>query len=398
YPRAGTGSTAFAFTANFYDPAGAKPALATVNVDGTCHPMTLERGVDNAGSYRVAQALGSSGCHHYYFYFRDSADAIVTYPTSGSYGISVGGTTCTDFDAGTRPSPGQGCGGCFQPSDCDDHNPCTNDTCAANRCENKAIAGCCSGPAQCDDGDPCTNDTCTANACKHATIAGCCTVNTDCPDADPCTEDTCAAHQCAHKTIASCCTTAAQCDDTDPCTADDCHANACTHDTITGCCTKDTECDDGSACTKDRCEAHACAHDPIAGCCTQDADCDDTNPCTLTSCTLPAGNCAIEHIKNCCATDTDCDDTDPCTRDTCGAQNTCNHAAITGPGCIPPPSDGGGTPGSDGGSGADPGTHKPTGALIGSCQIGASPGSFAFSLLFALGILGCRRRHPRLSR
>ncbi|MEC9073471.1 MAG: hypothetical protein VX938_13855, partial [Myxococcota bacterium] len=92
--------------------------------------------------------------------------------------------------------PGEGCfcdpdsGGCVcpipcEPTDCDDGNPCTADTC-------DPVDGCLHSPTDegepCDDGDACTLET----ACDTGTCAcgdGC--AAPDCDDGNPCTADTC---------------------------------------------------------------------------------------------------------------------------------------------------------------------------------------------------------------
>ncbi len=134
------------------------------------------------------------------------------------------------------------------PTDCDDGNACTLDTC-------DPLVGCVSLPTQspccigaasiCDDGDPCTDDFCDPEtaACSY-------TNNTaPCDDGDACTQDdTCADGVCGGTT--------AVCDDGNPCTADSCNPTV-------GCVATPvddgTPCDDGLACsTGDACVAGAC--------------------------------------------------------------------------------------------------------------------------------------------
>ncbi|RIK65961.1 MAG: hypothetical protein DCC65_10990 [Planctomycetota bacterium] len=95
----------------------------------------------------------------------------------------------------TTGLPGVGTGGCVHvpiagccedAMDCDDSNPCTEDTCVANACANTPIPGCCTSAAQCDDGDPCTVDTCESNVCVNTPDTAAC------DDGDPCTMDICA--------------------------------------------------------------------------------------------------------------------------------------------------------------------------------------------------------------
>jgi hypothetical protein len=87
------------FWANWYD--SAPPQSAAVNVDGICHPMTLQRGSASSGAYAALGIAGlGSGCHRYFFTFHDSSGNEVTYPSTGSYGIGL--TACNDWDV-TRP-------------------------------------------------------------------------------------------------------------------------------------------------------------------------------------------------------------------------------------------------------------------------------------------------------
>lgn len=86
--------------ANWYDTAG--PSLASVNVDGSCTSMTLQRGTQTNGAWSATVTGAGSGCHRYYFSFRDAAGTTVTYPTSGSLAIGTG-VACPDWDS-SRPA------------------------------------------------------------------------------------------------------------------------------------------------------------------------------------------------------------------------------------------------------------------------------------------------------
>ncbi len=102
YPRQAATVDAWA---NWYGEQG--PSQALVDVDGSCTPMVLERGVPENGAYHVPVTGVGSGCHRYFFVFKDAAGAVVTYPTEGSLGIGPEGS-CADWDA-TRPALGAGC-------------------------------------------------------------------------------------------------------------------------------------------------------------------------------------------------------------------------------------------------------------------------------------------------
>ena len=97
YPRQ---SASVEVWANWYDTAG--PAVARVNVDGVCTPMTRGRGTVQNGAFSATLTNVASGCHRYYFEYKDSANQPVAYPTTGSLGIGAAGV-CADWDA-TRPT------------------------------------------------------------------------------------------------------------------------------------------------------------------------------------------------------------------------------------------------------------------------------------------------------
>jgi len=91
--------------ANWYDAAG--PMSAKVNVDGVCWPMALRRGSPQNGAYMATISGVATGCHRYYFSFKDSSGATVTYPTTGSLGI--GDAACTSWSSSRPPVCGGGC-------------------------------------------------------------------------------------------------------------------------------------------------------------------------------------------------------------------------------------------------------------------------------------------------
>ena len=137
YPRTGASVEAWA---NWYGDAA--PSLSTVNVDGTCEPMTLERGDDLNGSY-MAQVggLDAGGCTRYYFVFKDASGETVTYPTEGSLGIGPTGS-CADWSE-ERPPMGEGCD--CQPS------------CEGLQCGDDGCGGSC---GECGAGDACEAGAC----------------------------------------------------------------------------------------------------------------------------------------------------------------------------------------------------------------------------------------------
>lgn len=94
YPETGP---AVEMRANWY---GAPPASASVNVDGTCHPMTLERGTPENGTWLANVTAGA--CARYYFHFVDASGADVFFPTTGSFGVGCG----EDFSSARPPRCG----------------------------------------------------------------------------------------------------------------------------------------------------------------------------------------------------------------------------------------------------------------------------------------------------
>jgi len=166
---------------------------------------------------------------------KDSAVAGSTYSSGGfsasggsgaSGGETSGGTGGTvRYDSGT---PYSNTGGsqagsgappppvdCTTDTDCDDNNPCTNDSCGAD-------SKCAYTPnrASCDDNDACTqNDACSDGECLGQAVV--CDVHAD----DPCLLDSCDPQ-------AGCVTTETTeaCDDDNACTIDD----VCLNGTCTG--------------------------------------------------------------------------------------------------------------------------------------------------------------------
>lgn len=123
---------------------------------------------------------------------------------------------------------------CEQQSDCDDGNPCTDDSCETN--------GLCThvnNTDSCDDGHPCTEfDTCSSGGCNG--------VQKDCGS------------QVCNPTDGMCvdCVTNGHCDDGDVCNGEEvCNLDGECEPGV------DLVCDDGIACTDDSCHpANGCQH------------------------------------------------------------------------------------------------------------------------------------------
>ena len=204
---------------------------------------------------------------------------------------------CTDGDACTS---GDQCaaGECVGTGllDCNDGNPCTDDSC-------DATAGCLHlfNQAQCSDGDACTvGDQCFEGICVHTGLEVC-------DDANPCTSDSCSpANGCIFQL------NNLPCDDSDVCTqGDHCHLGECIQ-------SSDLVCNDQNPCTDDSCDpATGCTATPNA------APCDDLNFCTDDD-HCSGGWCVAGVL-------TDCDDGNPCTDDSCDPGAGCVHAHNSGP-------------------------------------------------------------------
>jgi uncharacterized delta-60 repeat protein len=232
------------------------------------------------------------------------------------------GTGCSDGDACTS---GDTCvaGLCTAglPSNCDDGNLCTDDSC------NMSV-GCVytNNAAPCDDGNACTtDDVCSAGACTAGAPV-------TCDDGNVCTDDTCnPGIGCVYTN------NTAPCDDGDACAAPDtcyegvCYGsfpvncndgNVCTTDTCnfaTGCVyTNNTvACNDGNACTAgETCSAGTCAGGaPVT--------CNDGNVCTDDACN-PGIGCVYTNNTALCDDGDACTTGDVCVAGTCTGSGTCS--------------------------------------------------------------------------
>lgn len=216
-----------------------------------------------------------------YRWTTDETSRTIEVTAPGVYGVSV-----TDVN---------GCQGTCEITitltECDDGNPCTDDSC------DTLTGQCMHTPVDCDDGEPCTDDSCDplTGKCVHTPRV--------CDDGNPCTEDSC------DPLTGECVFTPVVCDDGDPCTDDSC-------DPLTGeCIFTPRDCDDGDACTEDMC-------DPLTGECLHIPQvCDDDDPCTDDTCDPLTGECIF--------TPRDCNDGDPCTFDSCDPETgDCLHEPI----------------------------------------------------------------------
>ena len=162
--------------------------------DDDCDGQTDEASCDDKNACTQDGCEGAKGC--------------VYKPLDGDP-CDADGTVCTVNDsckAGVCVAGGK--------KDCDDKNPCTQDSCdLAKGCTQVADDG-----KPCDaDGTACTaGDTCQGGGCKAGNL-------TVCDDGNPCTTDTCAAG-CQHVNNTLPCA-----DDGNPCTSDACVGGSCGH-------------------------------------------------------------------------------------------------------------------------------------------------------------------------
>ena len=180
-------------------------------------------------------------------------------PLDGCMHVNDTGT-CSDGDACTTNDSCNG-GKCVagQPTDCNDGNSCTIDSChPLDGCSHlEVFSPCCTGLVSvCDDGNPCTNDECDplTKECSY-------TDNTaPCDDHDECTEmDACSNSACAGNPV--------NCSDGNDCTLDQCAPDlGCDNIPISG-----TFCDDGLACSSgDTCVVGECMGDTTNCTCVPD--------------------------------------------------------------------------------------------------------------------------------
>ncbi|NOS99969.1 MAG: hypothetical protein HOP29_05025 [Phycisphaerales bacterium] len=262
--------------------------------------------------------------------------------------ICTTGDACNAGNCVGTPTPG--CQSCVTASECDDGNPCTNNTCPAGICIFV------NNTASCNDGLPCTiNDVCSAGLCngaprdcsslndachvgacnaasglceqQPANNGGACNDGVPCTINDVCSNGTCAGAQKDCSVVSNACNVgvcnpvtgvcvplpineSGPCNDVNPCTVNDfCFNGACVGIPIQGCqnCSSPAQCGDGNACTNDICPAGACLHQ------NNTASCSDANNCT-TGDICNAGACAGTPV-NCSGLN------DQCNAGTCNPAN-----------------------------------------------------------------------------
>jgi len=277
--------------------------------------------------------------------------------------VCTDGNPCNGAET-CNPANGQ-CGPPAGPLDCDDDNPCTDDSC-------DEFFGCQHVPntAPCSDSNMCTgdplahplNDQCSDGFCVPGTAK-------ECSDFDACNGvETC------NPADAVCLPgTAPDCDDDNECTDDSCEAGpGCVYDFNTDPCDDESVCTTGDTCSQGICEgtltpaAAACeagdgnacdgeeACNPTTGACeSTPLVCDDGDNCNGTETCNPASGCqpgssvtcedgnvcngvsvCVPATGNCQAGPApSCDDANPCTDDICDEILGCVHEPNTGGSC-----------------------------------------------------------------
>ncbi|MHC5109706.1 MAG: hypothetical protein ACYTHJ_07500 [Planctomycetota bacterium] len=172
---------------------------------------------------------------------------------------------------------GDACVDCLDDDDCDDQDVCTDDSCIAGVCDYLNNTAPCDDIDICTENDTCANGTCSGTPIPDC---GICVDAGDCDDENPCTDDTCPAGNCVYTANTAPCDDGNTCTTNDACAGGTCQGgpaldcddqNACTLDTCdaqTGCENVDetpagmccaptggdlTPIDDGLDCTDDVC-------------------------------------------------------------------------------------------------------------------------------------------------
>lgn len=258
------------------------------------------------------------------------------------------GLLCTTADVCAAGS----CAG--KPKNCNDGNPCTQDSCIPS-------TGCSfslQGEIPCNDGDECTaGDLCVGGECIGQLMDVFAPLSAKgCNDGDPCTMDTCdPSSGCVSKLL-----NGATCDDGDPCTAkEQCQNGKCVASQYQCECKVDADCaskEDGNLCNGSL-VCGKIAQIPACVVATQTVvQCDKTgdSACAAAACVPTTGKCVMSPAIDgaacsdgdaCTAGDgcksgkcspgklIDCDDDNSCTADSCDPGKGCGHTGLTGGAC-----------------------------------------------------------------
>lgn len=157
---------------------------------------------------------------------------------------------------------GDKCADCLGAGDCDDSNPCTDDACVSDACQNTNNTDACDDGLFCNGTDACAGGACVSsgdpcapdNCLEGSDACGDCTNVADCADDNECTKDTCTSDNCAQTPVAD----GTACDDDGLfCTgAETCSAGTCTSEGDPCAAAGEGLCDEGT---------HACDDEGAGG-------------------------------------------------------------------------------------------------------------------------------------
>ncbi len=268
-----------------------------------------------------------------------------------------------------------------QNGPCDDADVCTqDDRCNGGVCLGTPIGGCqpCNNAAECNDNNPCTDNTCPAGFCEYPNNTAACNDGFICTQNDTCSNGSCAGTpiNCSHLdnvcNVGQCNLVTGQCEarsvndggacnDGNLCTTNDqCNDGVCAGAAVNcsglnntcnvGVCNAGTgncqaqptnqggACSDGQFCTVgETCTAGVCGGGANRNCtdgiaCTVDtcndvidqcistpdhAACDDGNPCTDQTCVLGIGCQVVNNNTNDCVDGDFCNGVETCTTGVC---------------------------------------------------------------------------------
>ena len=112
--------TSHTFGISYYQPNSGGPQSIMVIVDGQCNDLGLHSGKPEHGAFEKNMTL-NPGCHRYYFYVRDGQGNDHVYPSTGSFGVGVGGEDCPFF---SENRPADTCSPAGQTCQTGDTRPC----------------------------------------------------------------------------------------------------------------------------------------------------------------------------------------------------------------------------------------------------------------------------------
>jgi hypothetical protein len=237
---------------------GGSCSSASVNCDDN-NPCTSDSCSPTAGCQNTPVPNGTGSCSD--GKNCTSGDTCVNGVCKGTVVSCPGGTICSN-PQGCDPADGKCKGSPFPPGTvCMDGNKCQmNQTCMSD--------GSCSGDqVNCDDMNPCTQDSCNpTTGCVNTPIGGACGGSNKCVMNQTCQNGMCSAG------------TAVDCNDHNDCTQDSCNpTTGCVNTPIGGTCGGGNKCVMNQTCQNGMCSAGTAV------------DCNDHNDCTQDSCNPTTG-------------------------------------------------------------------------------------------------------------